>query len=686
MSAIPDIFSIRSHIGFLWDKLSGAGKNIIKTISDNVIIPMKRSWKSHGAHRRQPSIDESVEEPVNVWQPVPWQPLPWTFYLTTVDVPQTTEPPIIITSKRRRRKEKSRPARCKENDNSENPSRRCLRRRKSARPDSTTSTSTTTTSKPLSTTTQDSDNETSSPQTREQTESTESTTPDTTTTTTTTTTTVRTTTKKATTRKKCKNKDGSPLHLKKLLARTLKTTTKITLAPGKLLSLKKDFHPILFGNQSDAICRVCSCADGAVDCSNKKIKPFDMIAWKGLARFDPVIVDLSRNPLKSVARFPKLPIQMLNLSSCYIHHFETSALTALEELTTLDLSYNRISASDLKDLAVPLDLYKAPRPFKHMQDLTLSHNAIYSLPQSMFRFMNNLTFLDLSDNPLAYIDSGTKAAMSTLAQLRHLVLSNCELETLPKGLLKNQKKLRWLDLSNNRFTTVPSVLQEVPKLLFLSLERNPITNIETKGPITKLTSLEELHLSHMSRLQNITAGSFGGLVKLDILRLNHNPRLTYLDPEFLVYRDDDQLHLNNNNLSTINSQILDDWYDLTDGDFSNNPYVCDCHSQWMVNVLTPLIKTLPQRQTTYQMRCTEPPNLKGVTFAYMSRTSKVLTCSEVKSKEEHSTLLISLGTMAGALVSVPFIIIFVILMWKKFKKRRKRDDVHIQTTDIDEQF
>ncbi|CAB3233725.1 unnamed protein product [Arctia plantaginis] len=606
MSAIPDIFSIRSHIGFLWDKLSGAGKNIIKTISDNVIIPMKRSWKSHGAHRRQPSIDESVEEPVNVWQPVPWQPLPWTFYLTTVDVPQTTEPPIIITSKRRRRKEKSRPARCKENDDS-----------------------------------------------------------------------------------------GSPLHLKKLLARTLKTTTKITLAPGKLLSLKKDFHPILFGNQSDAICRVCSCADGAVDCSNKKIKPFDMIAWKGLARFDPVIVDLSRNPLKSVARFPKLPIQMLNLSSCYIHHFETSALTALEELTTLDLSYNRISASDLKDLAVPLDLYKAPRPFKHMQDLTLSHNAIYSLPQSMFRFMNNLTFLDLSDNPLAYIDSGTKAAMSTLAQLRHLVLSNCELETLPKGLLKNQKKLRWLDLSNNRFTTVPSVLQEVPKLLFLSLERNPITNIETKGPITKLTSLEELHLSHMSRLQNITAGSFGGLVKLDILRLNHNPRLTYLDPEFLVYRDDDQvpywptlreLHLNNNNLSTINSQILDDWYDLTDGDFSNNPYVCDCHSQWMVNVLTPLIKTLPQRQTTYQMRCTEPPNLKGVTFAYMSRTSKVLTCSEVKSKEEHSTLLISLGTMAGALVSVPFIIIFVILMWKKFKKRRKRDDVHIQTTDIDEQF
>lgn len=57
-----------------------------------------------------------------------------------------------------------------------------------------------------------------------------------------------------------------------------------------------------------------------------------------------------------------------------------------------------------------------------MQDLTLAHNAIYSLPQSMFRFMNNLTFLDLSDNPLAYIDGGTKAAMSTLVQLRVRVL------------------------------------------------------------------------------------------------------------------------------------------------------------------------------------------------------------------------------------------------------------------------
>lgn len=46
-------------------------------------------------------------------------------------------------------------------------------------------------------------------------------------------------------------------------------------------------------------------------------------------------------------------------------------------------------------------------------------------------------------------------------------------------------------------------------------------------------------MSRNSRLQNITAGGLGGLSSLVVLRLNNNPRLTYLDPAFLVWKNDD---------------------------------------------------------------------------------------------------------------------------------------------------
>lgn len=56
-----------------------------------------------------------------------------------------------------------------------------------------------------------------------------------------------------------------------------------------------------------------------------------------------------------------------------------------------------------------------------------------------------------------------------------------------------------------------------------------------------------------------------------------------------------QLYLNNNNLTTIDPHFLDSWNELVVGDFSNNPYVCDCNSQWMVDVLVPMLANLQEK-------------------------------------------------------------------------------------------
>lgn len=57
--------------------------------------------------------------------------------------------------------------------------------------------------------------------------------------------------------------------------------------------------------------------------------------------------------------------------------------------------------------------------------------------------------------------------------------------------------------------------------------------------ISVLVNLNELHLSRLSKLQYIGAGVLGGLLNLVTLHICYNPRLTEIDPEFLMIKDDD---------------------------------------------------------------------------------------------------------------------------------------------------
>ncbi|KAH9630896.1 hypothetical protein HF086_014637 [Spodoptera exigua] len=234
-----------------------------------------------------------------------------------------------------------------------------------------------------------------------------------------------------------------------------------------------------------------------------------------LRDFQPLSVNLSQNPITHVTRISKLPIRELNLSNCDIQTLEDGSFVYLEDLAVLDLSNNKISTSAInkKVFAGPLGLI-GPVNFKNMQYLSLANNDLHSLAQDLFLFMPDLLHLDLSDNPLAFID------------------------------------------------------------------------------------------------QNVSAGALAGLGDLTILRMNYNPRLTNLDPDFLVSKNEDdeevwpnlsELYLNNNNLSSIDSAIIDNWKELVAADFSTNPYVCDCKNQWVVDVLVPLLITMSANSSINNM-------------------------------------------------------------------------------------
>ena len=93
----------------------------------------------------------------------------------------------------------------------------------------------------------------------------------------------------------------------------------------------------------------------------------------------------------------------------------------------------------------------------NLQELTLSHNRLTALPESLGG-LPNLQLLNLSDN---------------------------QLTTLPESL-GNLQNLQTLNLYNNRLTALPESLGNLPNLQYLYLSDNQLTNPDQNPVVQRL--------------------------------------------------------------------------------------------------------------------------------------------------------------------------------------------------------
>lgn len=120
-------------------------------------------------------------------------------------------------------------------------------------------------------------------------------------------------------------------------------------------------------------------------------------------------------------------------------------------------------------------------PLKKLKVLKLNDNKLKVLHQNAFEHINQIEELYLGYNPLGEIATSTQIALKNLKKLRHLDLSCCNLEKLPNDLFFGQfEKLEILDLSENLFTIVPKVLQDLASLEILYFNGNPILELDAK--------------------------------------------------------------------------------------------------------------------------------------------------------------------------------------------------------------
>ncbi|XP_073956996.1 FLII actin remodeling protein [Choristoneura fumiferana] len=202
----------------------------------------------------------------------------------------------------------------------------------------------------------------------------------------------------------------------------------------------------------------------------------------------------------------------------------------LEELTTLDLSHNRLKA-------VPEGLDKA----KSLLVLNLSHNKIESIPPTLFVQLTDLLFLDLSSNLLETLPPQTRR----LANLQTLILNDNPLGLFQLRQLPSLQSLETLHMRNTQRTlaNLPTSLDTLSNLSDVDLSKNALTKVP--DALYSLLNLKRLNLSDNEITE--VSQAIDNWQKLESLNLSRN-KLTSLPATLCKLLNLKRLHVDDNQL------------------------------------------------------------------------------------------------------------------------------------------
>ncbi|XP_055527838.1 leucine-rich repeat neuronal protein 3-like [Wyeomyia smithii] len=419
----------------------------------------------------------------------------------------------------------------------------------------------------------------------------------------------------------------------------------------------------------NGLCSTCNCdaAKKLFDCSSAKLyKLFNMTEWltlnaSGVAT-DTMLLD--RNGIASVPQFPLLDVKILDLSHNNISTIAKKAFIGLSNLEVLDLSYNMLTSNNL----IP-EIFEGSYnpdeylPLEKLRVLRLGNNQLHSLDQDLFEHMPNLEELSLVSNVFKVIDRLSETAIASVKTLRSLDLSYMELLSIPEYIFNAPQGLEYLNLTGNLLTTIPEALIYATHLKWLSLDENPIDNIQGDHVFPTLKSLEYLSLSYITPLKMIGRGAFSNLEGLKEVHICNNPEFSFFHADAFVRSDPDEptrkiwplvkkLYLHNNNLSTLDAQTLARWDNMDVIDMRVNPWNCDCQNQWLVETLLPQIeKTTPEIMNN--VVCATPKQMAGVSMVDLEHKHSQMRCVDKYGNNPQNDGALLIGLLIGLLAGIP---------------------------------
>ncbi|XP_063923633.1 leucine-rich repeat neuronal protein 1-like [Zophobas morio] len=373
-------------------------------------------------------------------------------------------------------------------------------------------------------------------------------------------------------------------------------------------------------------------------------------------------------------KFPISNITYLSLANNSIVNISDSIFRNLQDMITLDLSYNNIEQihPDAFDGQYLPDEFI---PLKSLKNLHLDHNRISSLNQDVFEHTPNVEILTISHNPLDEIDQQTLVAITSLVFLKQLDLSYTGLSSLPGALLHVPRYLEKLDLSGNQLDRIPKTLGDSHSLSVLYFNNNPIVNLAEENGFPKIPTLKILHLSGMRKLLNITSRALSNLENLEELFCYDNPELSHIDKDALSARRDGaeyetwppikKLYLQENKLSHIDMQLILQWKDLTELDLTDNPWTCEGENQWIVDELMPIYLKLDE-QKAKRLRCGAPIEMVALTFRDVYKRQTTMRCLDLYGHRSERDGALLIGILIGVLITIP-VVLFLIYVYQRHR-------------------
>ncbi|CAH1405858.1 unnamed protein product [Nezara viridula] len=161
---------------------------------------------------------------------------------------------------------------------------------------------------------------------------------------------------------------------------------------------------------------------------------------------------------------------------------------------------------------------------------------------------HSVQWLQLSNNLIYELDDNIFETLG-LKQIVELYLDKNAIQALGLNAFSGLKKLKTVDLSDNRLHSIPSgVFQQIPSLINVFLHGNPLKYLRTTEPFLNSSSIQILDLSYcrISHIPVLALSALHSLIKLNISS-NLMENIDYFSYKDLIYLE--EIDLSNNKLS-----------------------------------------------------------------------------------------------------------------------------------------
>lgn len=430
------------------------------------------------------------------------------------------------------------------------------------------------------------------------------------------------------------------------------------------------------------------------------------------------VIDFSNNHLERIAdgTFAELTkLNVLILRRNVIRELTDRTFGGLDKLTFLDLSYNHLSSLpdncflQLKSLRI-LDLARnriEDTPFQTfsglggLKTLNLSRNTFKYLEPKVFEPLVSLETLMLEDSSVDHIPAN---AFTSLVALKRLSLNGNKLIDFDEKAFRNtfdptskEVPLEKLSLRGTQLAQLPVLtLQTLTRLQSLDISNTSITVVESAS-FSQLGQLRNLTIDSCPSLRNISTGAFSGLHNLENLIITNNPVLQEIG--WGVFQNLSSLKfldVSHNRLEVFRASMAH-WSEIALVDLRFNRLRCDCHTRWMMDLLSdpfnvtvhptsalssdatwsgdtdsgskylPSTTTITTSSLTRQINCTAPSRLQNTPLSAL--TPADFTCptfQDVTSNKDSDKNRFKVGIIAASIASV---LLVAFALFIKFRNR-----------------